>query len=118
MLGGSGKRALWQCAFNESQFRRAAADGSCGQLQGVAMLVLRRQMVWRLRRRLGFLGLVLDPIVIPSGGSGCFAQISGSFCNFLFLLDLFVICAEFPEYMRRILLLKKKNTQNPMQTNN
>jgi hypothetical protein len=41
-MGGSGELALWPCAFNASQFRRAAADGSCGRLQGVAVLVSRR----------------------------------------------------------------------------
>ena len=76
LLGGCGVLALWPCAFNASKIRRAAADGFCGRLQGVAVLVPRRHVVRRLRRRLGFLGLV-----------------SGSDCGFF--RQLGVLCANF-----------------------
>ena len=33
VLGGGGKMVLWPSSFNETRFRRKAADGSCGLLQ-------------------------------------------------------------------------------------
>ena len=63
--------ALWPCAFNESRFRRLAADGSCGRLQSVVVPSSRRMVVRRLRRRLGALGAAMGLIVFFLRGLGC-----------------------------------------------
>ena len=88
--GGRGESALWLCSFNESRFRRAAADGSCSRLQYVVASSSRQGVVRRLRRRLGALGEAVDPIVFFSGGLGCLVHFSGFLCNFVFFGDLFV----------------------------
>ena len=41
-LGGAGKLELWPYSFNETRFRRFAADGFCGFLQRVAASSSRR----------------------------------------------------------------------------
>lgn len=49
----------------------------------------------------------LDPIAVSSASSRGSVQVSGSFCNFLFLLDLLVICTELLVYMDWILPQKE-----------
>ena len=57
--------------FQRVQIPALAAGGSCGRLQCVVVLSLRRCVVRRLRRRLGALGATMDLIVISPGSLGC-----------------------------------------------
>ena len=100
--------ALGPCAFIATRCRRAAADEFCGHLQSVAVLSPRWFEVRRRRHRLSVLGAGEGLIEVSPG---CFVHFAGLVCNFVFFVDLPVICTVLSVFMNQILFKKKKKIE-------
>ena len=83
-MGEAGKTELWPCSFNETKFRRLAADGFCGFIQCVAAPSSRRRAVRRLRQQLGAWGAAWIQLRFLQVTRGALCKFLGPFVIFFF----------------------------------